>query len=312
MENTGYAAADEIAPAERPPGYAAADEIVAPDNDDADQPAPAAEPESKAAPAAAAATEAKEADLAKACVTDWGRNVWTSYYETDAATHGRGIEMTPKLFKVPKHLLGTKDFEDDLEVLRQYFSTCELQADGQIKLGAVLNGQFLRARNVAQLSLVFHERHFAIHVFENAATHRETIYWYLKPKGEPNADWKKAKPADAVVVREHELAPKLSALLRDWRRRYSALSWLGNNISWALADLAILYGATQPALPRQVMCLDTASDVFGHLWTQNLMIAITNTAVTDLDNKNAAAVARRNAPLYALLVTIATCNKPRA
>lgn len=307
MENSGYAAAEEIVPAaEQPTGYAAAEEIVPLPTVEVDQPAPPGGPESKAAPA-----EAKDANLAKACVTDWARNVWTSYYETDTATHGRGIEMAPKLFKVPKYLLNTKDFEDDLEVLGQYFSTCELQTDGQIKLGTTLNGQFLRARNVAQLSLVFHEHHLAIHVFENAATHRETVYWYIKPKGEPPADWKKDKPAEAAIVREHEVAQKLSALLRDWRRRYSALSWIGNGVSWMLANLEVVYGATQPALPRQVMCLDTASDVFGHLWNQNLMIAITNVVMTDLDTKNAAAVARRNAPLYALLITIATCNKPR-
>lgn len=305
MENTGYAAADEITPAERPPGYAAAEEILARDYD-VDQPVPVVESERKAAPA----PEAKTAPTAKACVTDFCRNVFNSYYETDRATAGRGVEVNPKCFKVPKHLLGTKDFEEDLEVLRQYFDTCELQEDGQIKLATVLAGQFLRSRNVAQLSLVFHEGlHLAIHVFENAAISRETIYWYLKPKGEPAADWKKNKPAEAVVVREHEVAPKLSALMRDWRRRYAALSWLGTGITWSLAHLAVLYGDTQPALPRQVMCLDTASDVFGHLWNQNLMIALTNTACADLDRDNAAAVARRNAPLWALLVTFAASFK---
>lgn len=309
MENTGYAAADEIVPAAAtglPPGYATAEEIDAPPAEDAtpSTPAAAADPESKAGPAA-------EADAPKACVTDWGRNVWTSYFDFDAGSHGRGVQMNPRLFKVPKHLLGTKDFEDDLEVLRLYCDPCELQADGQLKLGATLSGQFLRARTVAQLSLALNERSLAIHVFENAAVHRETIYWHLKPKGEPPADWKKDKHADAVVVREHELPAKLSALLRGWRRRYTALSWVGTGITWMLADLAMRYGDTQPALPRQVMCLDTASDVFGHLWNQSLMIAITNAAITDLDNKDLGAVARRNAPLYALLVTVATNNKPR-
>lgn len=247
----------------------------------------------------------------KSCVTDFCRNVWTSYYETDVATHGRGVQMAAKCFKVPAELLGSKDFEEDLVCLRRYFDTCEMQPDGQIKLGTVLNGQFIRARHVAQLSLVFNGHQMAIHVLENAAVHRETIFWYLKPKGDAPADWKKAKPADAVVVREHEVPAKLSALLRDWRRRYSALSWLGTNITWSMAALAGIYGETQPKLPRQVLCLDTASDVFGHLWNQNLMIAITNAVVVDLDRENAAAVARRNAPLYALLVTFATNSKPR-
>lgn len=273
------------------------------------------EPEAKTGDAAAAATETKaenEAAPPKNCVTDFCRNAWTSYYETDVATHGRGIEMKAKCFPVPAGLVGTKDFEEDLVCLRQYFDTCEMQPDGQIKLGTILRGQFLAARQVAQLSLVFQDQHLAIHVLENAAVHRETIYWYLKPNGEPPADWKKGKPAEAVVVREREVPAKLSALLRDWRRRYSALSWLGTNVTWSLASLAALYGNAKPGLPRQVLCLDTASDVFGHLWNQNLMIAVTNAVVVDLDKENAAAVARRNAPLYALLVTFATNSKPRA
>lgn len=249
----------------------------------------------------------------KGCVTDMGRYIWRYFYNIDTEGEGRSIQVPDKHFPIHDGIIGTKDWDEDCEVLRPYFTRFEVVKRPGIHfgkgefmdlvVGATCVGQFRQNRFLAQLVLVLTREQIAIHVFEQAAVGRETLHLFIKPKDEPEKDWRPRVPKDAVIVKQQGVAARVSAFLRTVCRRYNEISWVGHEIGAALGTLHSMYGAdTKPDLPMMAVCLDTASDLFSHQFSSYCVIALNRGIVTDLDFKDCGAVARRYAPVYAIYV----------